>query len=76
MFKLPAFNGLPFASNKTYTAQDYDKALYGRFGKATAQKIKEWAKNIIQQCPKEYLENENKFFNECWKIHRDENTLI
>ena len=76
MFKLPAFNGLPFVGNKTYTAQDYDKALYGRFGKATAQKIEEWAKNIIQQCPKEYLENENKFFNECWKIHRDENPLI
>ena len=73
LFKLQALDGLPFVSNRVYTPQDYQRALFLRWGSEVAKKIEEWAKNIIKNCPEEILKSENKFFNECWKPHRDEN---
>ncbi|BCD68449.1 hypothetical protein [Nitratiruptor sp. YY09-18] len=75
IFKLQALNGLPFVGEKTYTREDYKRAVFMKFGKETGKKIEEWAKNIIDSCDKALLENEQKFFNECWKPHRDENPL-
>ncbi|BCD61798.1 hypothetical protein NitYY0826_C0661 [Nitratiruptor sp. YY08-26] len=75
LFKLQALNGFPFVGEKTYTSEDYNRAVFMKFGEEAGKKIEEWAKNIIDSCDKALLENEQKFFNECWKPHRDENPL-
>ncbi len=75
IFKLQALNGLPFVGNRTYTSEDYKNALYGKWGEEVAKKIELWAKNIIGGCDEETLKSENRFFNLCWKPHRDEDPL-
>jgi len=72
IFKLQALDSLPYVGGKVYTSEDYKRALFLRFGEEIGKKIENWAKNIIDTCDKELLERENKFFNECWKPHRDE----
>ena len=75
IFKLQALDGFPFVGHRTYSSEDYKRALYLRFGEEVAQKIEAWAKRIIDNCDKEVLQKETKFFNECWKPHRDEDPL-
>ncbi len=72
IFKLQALEGLPYVGGKVYTSDDYKKAVFLRFGEEIGKKIEEWAKNIIKNCDERVLKSENKFFNECWKPHRDE----
>ena len=72
IFKLQALEGLPYVGGKVYTSDDYKKAVFLRFGEEIGKKIEEWAKNIIKNCDEKVLKSENKFFNECWKPHRDE----
>ena len=72
IFKLQALDGLPYVGGKVYTSEDYKRAVFLRFGDEIGKKIEEWAKNIINNCNEEVLKKENKFFNECWKPHRDE----
>ena len=75
LFKLQALDGMPFVGNKIYTAFDYEKAIYLRWGEEIGKKIEEWAQKIIQNCSEEVLKSERKFFEECWKPHRDEDPL-
>lgn len=72
IFKLQALEGLPYVGGKVYTSDDYKKAVFLRFGEEIGKKIEKWAKNIIKNCDERVLKSENKFFNECWKPHRDE----
>ena len=72
IFKLQALDGLPYVGGKVYTSEDYKRAVFLRFGEEIGKKIEEWAKNIIDNCDEEVLKKESKFFNECWKPHRDE----
>ena len=72
IFKLQALDSLPYVGGKIYTSEDYKRALFLRFGEEIGKKIENWAKNIIDSCDEEVLGKENKFFNECWKPHRDE----
>ena len=72
IFKLQALDGLPYVGGKVYTSDDYKRAVFLRFGEEIGKKIEEWAKNIIDNCDEEVLKKETKFFNECWKPHRDE----
>ena len=72
IFKLQALNSLPYIGGKVYTSEDYKRALFLRFGEEIGKKIEEWAKNIIDSCDEVVLRRESKFFNECWKPHRDE----
>jgi preprotein translocase subunit Sss1 len=71
IFKLQALDGLPFVGNKIYTAENYDR-YFSRFDEKIKETIEDWAKNLIETCDKNVLENETKFFNLCWKPHRDE----
>ena len=70
VFKLQALDGWPFVGDKIYTDDDYER-YFLRWGDVK-EIIEEWAENIIENCSEEILKNENKFFNECWKPHRDE----
>ncbi len=72
IFKLQALDGLPYVGGKVYTSDDYKRAVFLRFGEDIGNKIEEWAKNIIENCDEDVLKKEAKFFNECWKPHRDE----
>ena len=72
IFKLQALDGLPYVGGKVYTSDDYKRAIFLRFGEEIGKKIEEWASNIIEKCNEEVLKKETKFFNECWKPHRDE----
>ncbi len=72
IFKLQALDGLPFVGGKIYTKEDYKKALFLKFGEKIGKKIEEWAQKIINNCNEETLKRESKFFNECYKPHRDE----
>ena len=75
IFKLQALDGLPFVGNRVYTSEDYKKAIFGKFGDEVGKKIEEWAKRVVDRCDESALKSENKFFNECWKPHRDEDPL-
>jgi hypothetical protein len=75
IFKLQALGSLPFVGHRTYSSEDYQRAIFLRWGEEVAKKIENWAQKIIQTCAKETLENERKFFEECWKPHRDEDPL-
>ena len=72
IFKLQALDGLPYVGGKVYTSDDYKRAIFIRFGDEVGEKIEKWAQNIINSCDEKVLKSENKFFNECWKPHRDE----
>ncbi len=72
IFKLQALDGLPYVGGKVYSSEDYKRAVFLRFGEEIGKKIEEWAKNIIEKCDEDILKKETKFFNECWKPHRDE----
>jgi len=72
IFKLQALDGLPYVGGKIYTSDDYKRAIFLRFGEEIGKKIEEWAENIVNTCDEKVLKSENKFFNECWKPHRDE----
>jgi len=71
IFKLQALDGWPFVGDKIYTDEDYDK-YFMKWGDEVKSKIEEWAEEIIKKCDEKVLKSENKFFNECWKPHRDE----
>ncbi len=75
IFKLQALDGLPFVGHRTYSAEDYQRAVFMRFGEEVGKSIENWAQRIIASCDKEVLQNERKFFDECWKPHRDEDPL-
>ncbi len=71
-FQLAAKDGLPFVGGKVETPEDYRKAVFGKFGEDVGKRIEEWAHRIIESTPREYLEDERKFFNYVWKPHRDD----
>ena len=52
IFKLQALDGLPFVGNKTYTSEDYKRAIYEKFGEEAGKKIEEWAKRVVGRCKK------------------------
>ncbi len=72
IFKLAAYQNKPFVAGKVLTSEDYKKEIFGKWGEEIGKKIEEWAKNIIDKTPKEFLENEQKFFREVWVPHRDD----
>ncbi len=72
VFQLAALDGRPFVGGRTYTAEDYKRALYLRYGEETAKKIEEWAQQIIEATPEDWLKDERKFFKNVWVVHRDD----
>jgi len=75
IFKLQALDGLPFVGHKSYSSEDYKRAVLMRFGEEAGRKIEYWAKRIVDSCDEEVLKSEQKFFKECWKPHRDEDPM-
>jgi len=71
VFKLQSLDGLPYVGGKVYSSEDYKKSVF-KFGNEIGRKIEEWAEGIINSCNEDVLKKESKFFNECWKPHRDE----
>ncbi len=74
VFKLQALDGWPFVGDKIYTDEDYDR-YFQKWGDVK-RIIEKWANDIIKNCDEKILRSENKFFNECWKSHRDEPSSI
>ncbi len=72
VFGLASKKWKPFVGGKVYSSQDYDRYWLGRFEPKTAEAVEKWAQGLIEQVPKEILENEQKFFNNVWKAHRDD----
>jgi len=48
------------------------KGIFLRFPDNVKEVIENWVENIINSCDETVLKSENKFFNNCWKPHRDE----
>ncbi|ACM92841.1 hypothetical protein NAMH_0924 [Nautilia profundicola AmH] len=71
VFKLPAVDGLPYVGGKIYTSEDYER-YFMKWGDKIKSIIEKWAENIIENCDEKTLKSENRFFNDCWKPHRDE----
>ena len=73
-FQLYFKNGYPFVGKKIVKDDDFRKEVYKKFGeKYIFEIVRKWAENIVKSCPKEILENEQKFFKLVWVPHRDEN---
>ena len=72
IFQLAALDGRPFVGGRTYTAEDYKRALFLRYGEETAKKIEDWAQKIIEATPEDWLKDERKFFKNVWVVHRDD----
>ena len=74
-FRLALGNsGFPVVANQTITSKDYDDYMR-RFDLSTLQALEAWAQNLLEKTPSEVLRNETKFFNNVWKLHRDDNIL-
>ena len=71
VFQLAALDGRPFVGGRTYTAEDYRRALL-RYGEETARRIEAWAKDLIEATPRDVLEDERKFYRYVWLPHRDD----
>ncbi len=72
VFKMAAKNGKPYVGGRVYTALDYRRKIFDRWGEEGGKKIEEWARKIVEGTPEELLKNEQKFFNKVWKAHRDD----
>ena len=71
IFKIHYKNGNPFVWGKIFTESDYEH-YFSRFDENIHNTLLDWARRIIETVPEEILKNENKFFNQVWKKHRDE----
>jgi len=71
VFQLAALEGRPFVGGKSYTAEDYRRALL-RYGEETARRLESWAKDLIEATPRDVLEDERKFYRYVWLPHRDD----
>ncbi len=71
-FQLAALEGRPFVGGKSYTAEDYRRALFLRYGEETARRVEAWAKDLIEATPRDVLEDERKFYRFVWLPHRDD----
>jgi len=67
-------NGFPVVANQTITPKDYDEYMR-RFDSSTLQALDAWAQKLLEEIPIELLRNETKFFNNVWKLHRDDNII-
>lgn len=67
-------NGFPIVANQTITSKDYDDYML-RFDSSVLQALENWAQELLEEIPIELLRNETKFFNNVWKLHRDDNIL-
>ncbi len=72
LFQLAALDGKPFVGGKVYTDADYKRAIFLRWGDEIGKQIEQWAQQIIEQTPEEWLRDERQFFNKVWVPHRDE----
>ncbi len=75
IFKLAAYDSKPYVAGKILSSEDYKREIFIKWGKEIGKKIEDWAKNIIENVPKELLKNEQKFFKYVWVPHRDENIV-
>jgi len=74
-FRLTLDNsGFPIVANQTITSKDYDDYMR-RFDLSTLQALEAWAQKLLEKTPSEVLRNETRFFNNVWKLHRDDNIL-
>ena len=64
-------NSYPVIKDIEITERDFNKYL-SRFNQETLNKLGYWASKIVFECDERILRSENKFFNEVWKIHRDD----
>jgi len=71
-FQLAALDGRPFVGGRTFSAEDYKRALFLRYGGETARRVEAGAKDLIKASPREVLEDERKFFRYVWLPHRDD----
>ena len=71
-FKLAAKEGKPYVGGKTFSWHDYHQKVLKRWGSQGAKKLENWAQSIVENTPKEILENEQKFFKKVWLPHRDD----
>ncbi len=71
-FQLAALDGRPFVGGRTFSAEDYRRALFLRYGEETARRIEAWAEDLVKATPREVLEDERKFFRYVWLPHRDD----
>ena len=74
-FRLTLDNsGFPIVANQTITPKDYDEYMR-RFDLSTLQVLETWAQKLLEKTSSEVLRNETRFFNNVWKLHRDDNIL-
>ncbi len=71
-FQLAALEGRPFMGGRTFSAEDYRRALFLRYGEETARRIEAWARAIVEKTPEDWLRDERKFFRYVWLVHRDD----
>ena len=65
------FDNYPVIKTTKITEDDFNRYM-SRFDQETLNKLAKWASEIIRNCDEKVLKNENKFFNEIWKKHRDD----
>lgn len=64
-------NKYPVVKDVEITEQDFNKYL-SKFNQEILNNLGHWASKIVFEYDEKVLRNENKFFNEVWKKHRDD----
>ena len=67
--------GLPIVGKQVISERDYNIYM-SRFDQKEIEAIEKWAKSILKKVPERDLKVESRFFNNVWKIHRDDNIYI
>ena len=70
-FKLHFKDWWPFVWWKIFIPANYD-TYFHKFTPDVLEKLDAWWKQVLQDVPDEILKNESKFFNQVWKLHRDD----
>ncbi len=65
-FDLQALDGFPFVGHKSFSSQDYQRAVFGSLDEESLHILEEWAKEVVENCTLEQLKDEKRFFYECW----------
>jgi len=63
--------GLPIVGKQVVTDRDYEIYM-SRFSQKEIEAMEKWAKSILKEVPERDLKVESRFFNNVWKLHRDD----
>jgi len=67
--------GLPIVGKQVISKRDYNIYM-SRFNEREIKALERWAKSVLEKANERDLKVESRFFNNIWKIHRDDEIYL